>query len=484
MRRLILVAALLLLPLHAFAATQIVIENDDPTGQGFNDPTPATPVGGNSGTTLGEQRQIAFRKAAEIWAATIDSTIPIVIRAEFSPITDPSSPCTATSAILGAARSFNRVANFQGAPQQNVLYPIALANKLAGSDLRPNDPDIEAFFNSEVDSQTCLGTRDWYYGLDGNHGEDADLVVVLLHEFAHGLGMSGSMNTSSGVLAGGFPSVFEINTLDLATGLRFDQMTNAQRKAAAIASTQAVWTGPNTRDSASKILTVASVLAVSAPSDIARAFDINPASFGPRVDAVPIAGRIVAALDAANTDGPTTTDGCTAYSNAGEIAGRIALVDRGTCTFAVKALMAQAAGATAIIVGNNATCGLPPMGGDDSSVRIPAVGITKADADLLRTKLGTGAIDASFRLDPAARTGSSSAGFLRLYTPCELEPGSSMFHWDVTASPNLLMEPFINEDLPHTLDVSAMQLLDIGWTLVAAPNNSTPSGRRVLRRGR
>lgn len=481
MRRLILAAALLVLPLQAWAATSIVIQNADPAGVGFNDATPATPVGGNTGTTLGQQRLNAFRFAAEIWGATIDSPVPIVIKAEFSPITDPGSPCTATSAILGAARSTFRIANFAGAPRPNVLFPVALANKLAGQDLKPSDPDIEAFFNSEVDSQTCLGARDWYYGLDGNHGEDADLVVVLLHEFAHGLGMSGSMNTSSGILAGGFPSVFEINTLDLTTGLRLDQMTNAQRKAAAISSTNTVWIGPAVREAAGKLLGTATVLSVTSPSDIARSYDLNPATFGPRPEDTPVAGRIVAAMDEATVDGSTTTDGCSAFSNATDVAGRIALVDRGTCTFVQKALNAQAAGAIAIIVGNNQPCGLPPMGGNDSTVRIPAIGVTKADADAIRAKIASG-VEAAFRLDPAARSGSSTAGYLRLYTPCELEQGSSLFHWDVTAAPNLLMEPFINEDLPHTLDVTAMQLLDIGWTLTPATNDTEPSGRRILRR--
>ena len=146
-----------------------------------------------------------------------------------------------------------------------------------------------------------------------------------------------------------------------------------------------------------------------------------------------------------------------------------------------KAINAQAAGAIAVIVGNNAACGLPPMGGDDTTVRIPAIGITKSDSESIRAKTA-GGVEASFRLDPAARSGSSAGGFLRLYTPCELEQGSSMFHWDITATPNLLMEPFVNDDLPHTLDVSALQLLDIGWTL--APSNTQPNGRRILRRGR
>src|SRR5438093_8524133 len=47
------------------AATITVINNDGP-GEGLNDPTPVAPVGGNTGTTRGQQRLIAFQRAADI----------------------------------------------------------------------------------------------------------------------------------------------------------------------------------------------------------------------------------------------------------------------------------------------------------------------------------------------------------------------------------------------------------------------------------
>ncbi len=48
----------------ANAAATIVIVNGDPAGVGFNDPTGTAPVGGNTGTTLGQQRLNAFQAAA------------------------------------------------------------------------------------------------------------------------------------------------------------------------------------------------------------------------------------------------------------------------------------------------------------------------------------------------------------------------------------------------------------------------------------
>ena len=42
-----------------YAAANIIILNNDGAGEGFNDPTPAVPVGGNIGVTVGEQRHAA-----------------------------------------------------------------------------------------------------------------------------------------------------------------------------------------------------------------------------------------------------------------------------------------------------------------------------------------------------------------------------------------------------------------------------------------
>jgi hypothetical protein len=469
-------------------AATLVIQNADAPGKGFNDPTPATPVGGNPGTTLGEQRLNVFRYAAEIWGKLLESDVQIVIRATFSPI-DDRDPCTSTSAILGAAGPADSLANFPGAPSPNVFYPVALANKLARQDLRPGEPDIDAFFNSLVDNATCLGSTDWYYGLDTKHGEDIDLAVVLLHEFAHGLGMSGSTSVRTGEfdrepgLLVGFPNVWDQHALDLTTGLRWELLTAQQRKDSALNSGNTVWDGPNTRAETNRFLASTTTLIVTAPVSLAGNIDVNTATFGPLPQNRPIAGSIVAAVDAADDLGPTTTDGCTAYTNAAEVAGRIALVDRGTCTFVEKAKIAEAAGAIGLIVVNQEACGLPPMGGEDTTVNIPAIGISRLDGTAIREGLAAG-VEGGVRVDASARAGASSGGFMRLYTPCELEVGSSVYHFDTVASPNVLMEPNISDDLKHEVDLTLYQLLDIGWTTPPPAAPPVPSGRRTLRRGR
>src|SRR5690554_3172870 len=81
--------AALALSCAAAASTQaatVIIINQNAPGVGFNDPTPVAPVGGNTGTTLGQQRLNAFQHAADIWGATLNSTVPIRVGAAFEPL--------------------------------------------------------------------------------------------------------------------------------------------------------------------------------------------------------------------------------------------------------------------------------------------------------------------------------------------------------------------------------------------------------------
>src|SRR5262245_3100739 len=171
----------------AHAATIQVINIDDP-GVGFNEATPAAPVGGHAGTTLGEQRQIVFAFVADCWGRKLRSDIPIQVLATFAPL-----DCDSTSGVLGAAGAYNVFSDFpNGKP--GTWYPGALANKLAGVKLEPNpDPfvsaDIISFFNGELGKPGCLDGLSFYLGLDGKPAANQiDLLTTVLHEFGHGLG--------------------------------------------------------------------------------------------------------------------------------------------------------------------------------------------------------------------------------------------------------------------------------------------------------
>jgi hypothetical protein len=481
MRRVLLVLFLLTASLDVMAGSgKIVIVNNDQPGVGLNDPTPATPVGGNPGTTLGQQRLNVYLAAAARWSSMLETNVDILARASFAPIPG----CTADSAVLGQAGPMQYRRDFVNAPRPGVWYPIALANKFAGEDLAPGFNDIIMQFNAAVDNATCLGNSNWYYGFDGENGIHSDLFVVVLHELAHGLGIAGA------VRAPGFlenrPSVFDIHTLDVTAGLRWDQMSEQQRAISYLNTGNVVWDGPNVRAFIGRFLQPVTTLTISEPSILARNYDVGFASFGKAATSGSLSGRVVRAVDAANTDGPTNGDGCTAFTNADAIQGNVALIDRGSCTFVIKARNAQAAGATAVIIAdraesydedNPATCLPPGMSGDASDVTIPVISIGINDANSFKTRLNANdRVSGSLRTDSSQLAGTAKDGNLRLYAPCTQSPGSSLHHWDVTSTPNLLMEPAVNSDLLHGVDLTIYQLLDIGWTL--PPRTGRPTGKR------
>ena len=96
----------------------------------------------------------------------------------------------------------------------------------------------------------------------------------------------------------------------------------------------------------------------------------------------------------------SNTSGCEATDFAGFPAGGIALMQRGTCGFTVKALNAQAAGATGVIVmneGQPGRTGLLGMTGDATGLTIPAVFATfEAGLDLSQTPGATVTVTVDF----------------------------------------------------------------------------------------
>jgi hypothetical protein len=462
---LLALVAAIALPLAAEAAATIVIVNGDPAGVGFNDPTLVAPVGGNPGTTLGQQRLNAFQAAANTWGATITSSVPISVLATFEALT-----CNATSAVLGSAGA-TEVWSAPGLPLPTHWYHFALANKLAGIDLDPTTAQIRARFNVNLGSPTCLAGVGWYLGLDGNHGSQIDLVTVLLHEFAHGLGFSTTTSGATGAYFGGKPSVFDHFTKDTSTGMWWDQMTNAQRATSAINPRRVVWDGAQVTSEASSVLSPGTPLAtVTAPPALAGGYAVGPAAFGPQLAAPGVTGEVMPVITQ-SANGP----GCDPFNvvNQVAVAGKFALIDRGVCGFTVKVKNAQNAGAIGVIIGDNVAGGPPGgMGGTDPTITIPSVRVSLADAnafkDALKYRSRThSGMFATLGVDLSQMAGADPIGQVLLFTPSPFQPGSSVSHWDTIAFPNLLMEPNINGDLTHSVippwDLTFALLRDIGW---------------------
>lgn len=451
--------ASILLALPAAAATITVLNMDGP-GEGFNDATPAAPVGGNPGTTIGAQRLYVFQYAANLWGSILPSTVEIRVQAAFNPLT-----CDSVSGVLGSTSVIHVWRDFSGAPLSGHWYHDALADKLSGIDQLPTANDMNAQFNSSLGGTNCL-PMGWYYGVDGNEGNQIELLPVVLHEFAHGLGFSTLTSGQTGGYLSSFPSLWDHYLMDNSLGLHWDQMTAAQRAASAIACQRLVWDGAYTIQKAPEFQSGRLVLRVNAPPGIANDYRAANATFGPQFDTIGITGNVVLANDGVGT----VTNGCEPFVNAAAIAGNIALVDRGACTFTVKVKNAQDAGAIAVIVADSTAGCVAGMGGTDATITIPSLRITQADGAILKANLASG-LNATLVVDPARLAGADNAGRMLMYTPTPFAAGSSVTHFDVAADPNLLMEPAINTSLSSSVDLTQWVFADIGWfnELVSAP---------------
>lgn len=122
------------------------------------------------------EAQAAFQYAVDIWKTLLTSPVPIHVQATWTKL---------GTNVLGSAGATTVVRNFSGAPQANVWYPIALAEKIAAQDLNgAGQAEISANFSSDAK---------WYYGTDGKTPAGRyDLTSVVLHELCHGLGFVAS----------------------------------------------------------------------------------------------------------------------------------------------------------------------------------------------------------------------------------------------------------------------------------------------------
>jgi hypothetical protein len=132
--------------------------------------------------------EIAMDMAALIWSSLLNGTQPVIVHACWYSTLAPN--------LLGEAVPTNAPQNFPNAPQSNTLYPVALANQLANSDLNGTTPEIGASFSASFT---------WYFGLDGNIPLDAagnptalDFLSSALHEIGHGLGYFGGATWDNG----------------------------------------------------------------------------------------------------------------------------------------------------------------------------------------------------------------------------------------------------------------------------------------------
>jgi len=386
------------------------------------------------------------------------------------------------SITLASAGPATFLRNFSGAPIRDTFYPVALANSLAGRDLRTSAIDINVSVNSNSElSGSLVGgelpTFVWYYGLDNNAPpRTIDFLSVLTHELGHGLGFVSSVNLTSGALSFGFPDSYITNLFDSETQKRWIDMSDAERLASASNDPDLTWDGAFTRNAVSG---ESKFLSAGSSVTLFPDFPATQGDFGGSISSQGFTGNIVLTDDGSTADdgggsSGTIHDAAQDIINGNEVRGNIALIERGIESFYVKVQRAQAVGATGVILLNNRdgdTLLIPGASGSTAPPipTIPVVLISENSGDALVSMLNA---------NPALEVTMTSSGVLversgidretvraRMHAPASIRQGSSVSHWSTASSPNLLMEPSINPNLSSDLDLSPLLMKDIGWSV-------------------
>ena len=142
-----------------------------------------------------------------------------------------------------------------------------------------------------------------------------------------------------------------------------------------------VWVGQGARD-----------LTILSPAGIAGLYSTGSADFGLALSNTAVTGDIALVHDQ-STQNPT--EGC--YSTDQDLTDKIALVDRGNCTFAEKAINAQNAGAKGLIIANfqSGTINMTAPSNLAGQVNIPLVMISSSDGGLIKGAIANGPVSAS-----------------------------------------------------------------------------------------
>jgi hypothetical protein len=74
-----------------------------------------------------------------------------------------------------------------------------------------------------------------------------------------------------------------------------------------------------------------------------------------------------------------------------------------------------------------------------------------------------GPVNVTIGFDPSQLAGADASNRVLLFAPNPYQGGSSISHFDVSATPHLLMEPAINASLSSDVDLTLHHFIDLGW---------------------
>jgi hypothetical protein len=168
------------------------------------DTAATTPVDGNSGTTLGEQRRNALAQAGQLLASQLKLPVGLRVSACWQPL-GGSRTDGARIAFAGPTAYIFDSADFgvPWLPDKYTWYSVTEMVRRSGapqcatfSNECNSAFDIEATFNSDLDPPVNIIGAPFYYGFTGTNKPERsiDFVTTTMHELTHGLGFLSVVN--------------------------------------------------------------------------------------------------------------------------------------------------------------------------------------------------------------------------------------------------------------------------------------------------
>ena len=471
----ILIPGILMLGFSSFAAAQVLQVNYvDPPGFGFGDNTPVQPLPGNPATTRGAQRRAVMDAAVAIWASRLDSSIPLRVSAGFEDL-----GC-GDETILGLGGSTGFAWNFINAPRQNINFPASLATALRGQYFTELSAELEVSFNIRIDSGACIeGVESFWYGLDPTvvpaFGTLSFLELVA-HELGHGLGFQSWTDRDTRDFLGSppRPDIWSEYLLGLTENLTWSEMSPAQRRASSTSGTNLVWIGEQANLRAAERLLPPGRVSAEPAVGGQRHFPAWVQGFPPFLPPQGLTRELVLA-DGSNPGNPADpwhrSLACSALDNRDEVAGKIVLVKRGECTFAMKWQNVFNAGAAALLLVDNQPPGSGAIERDrgialDRNLPIPIWLVSRQTGTRLRDALPGLQLTLGYNHAAAAR--GTNQGFVNMLASPDTTD-SNVSHFSNAMFPQSLMNPSLtNLGFGGDLDLVPDLFYDIGWRSDAA----------------
>lgn len=116
----------------------------------------------------------------------------------------------------------------------------------------------------------------------------------------------------------------------------------------------------------------------------------------------------------------STADACSALTP-GSLTGKVALIRRGTCSFYAKAFNAQTAGASGVVLYNNAAGRINPTVAGSPAITIPVVAVSSSEGALIDGRLASGAVTMTWT-NQLASFASSIGGLISSFSSYGLSP--------------------------------------------------------------